>query len=106
MEGRDECAFDLHRHLANRQTSRFPVGSCPFSLQFASSVTFSNRGPTILRDCVDLLTSNSASPGRQNDTREMKGKTGSLQKAAWLKVGIRKASDQAVDDGSSSEFNC
>jgi len=55
--GHGDCAFDLHRHLANRQTSWFPVGSCPFSLQFASSVTFSNRGPTILRDCVDLLTS-------------------------------------------------
>lgn len=55
---------------------------------------------------MDLLTSILLLAWAPNDTREMKGKTGSLQKAAWLKVGIRKASDQAVDDGSSSEFNC
>ena len=57
-----------------------------FFVAIAGSVTFSNREHTILdvptASCLGIL----LPARRQKYTREMKGITGSPQKAAWLKA--------------------
>ena len=100
----------MNTHLTSTDLSRTvrprgflsAVGSCPFSLQFASSVTFSNREPTVSRGGMCLLSMYSAPSQAPNEHARNERHNRQSAEGGLAQVGIRIPSDQVVDDAPSS----